>query len=326
MHAELGEALLQLAHDARHQAVGVQRLAAVVALQRRLEHRKQRQHRDAERARTPRRPVAGGRASGAARRASRRRPATTSWPSSTNTGRIRSLAWRRDSRTSVAAPGVAAQAPRAARGIGRRRQHGARFGRARTASRAVSLGDLFAATAADNRRDGLHRILWVKALHIVFVSSWFAGPVLPAAPVRQPRQRARRQPRRARAAADDGEEALPLLEPADGRRRSRSASCSGSATASASGPGSGWLHAKLAARRASRSATTTPAARCCASSSSSPTRAASAGSASSTKRRCCSSRRSSSWSSSSRSEPMPTGPMPRHRSSAVPLALAVRRR
>ena len=47
--AELREAILQRAHRARHQAIGVARLAAVGRLQRRLDHREQRQHRQAER-------------------------------------------------------------------------------------------------------------------------------------------------------------------------------------------------------------------------------------------------------------------------------------
>ena len=47
-HAEFGEALLQLAHDAGHQALGVERLAAVVELELLVDHREQRHHRDAE--------------------------------------------------------------------------------------------------------------------------------------------------------------------------------------------------------------------------------------------------------------------------------------
>jgi hypothetical protein len=43
--AQVGEALLQLAHRARHQAVGVGGLAAVGRLQRRVDHREQRHHR-----------------------------------------------------------------------------------------------------------------------------------------------------------------------------------------------------------------------------------------------------------------------------------------
>jgi hypothetical protein len=47
--AELGEALLEVAHGARHQAFGVGRLAAVGRLQRRFDDREQRHHRHAQR-------------------------------------------------------------------------------------------------------------------------------------------------------------------------------------------------------------------------------------------------------------------------------------
>jgi hypothetical protein len=46
--AQLGEALLQFAHRARHQAFGVGGLAAVGRLQRQLDHREQRHHRHAQ--------------------------------------------------------------------------------------------------------------------------------------------------------------------------------------------------------------------------------------------------------------------------------------
>jgi protoporphyrinogen IX oxidase len=68
----------------------------------------------------------------------------------------------------LAAPGVAAQATRAARGVGRRRRHGAILG---TASRR-GLGAFGATPIIDAMGSSF---LWVKALHIVFVSSWFAG-------------------------------------------------------------------------------------------------------------------------------------------------------
>jgi protoporphyrinogen IX oxidase len=64
----------------------------------------------------------------------------------------------------VAAPGFAAQAPRATRGEWRRRQHG------RDSRRALAL--LEAPPIIDRMASSF---LWVKALHIVFVSSWFAG-------------------------------------------------------------------------------------------------------------------------------------------------------
>src|ERR1035438_2749841 len=56
----------------------------------------------------------------------------------------------------LAAPGVATQAPRPAVRVGRRGLH---------------VGD---SMAPDNRLMG-SSLLWVKAFHIVFVSSWFAG-------------------------------------------------------------------------------------------------------------------------------------------------------
>ena len=45
-HAEFGKLLFQRPHHARHQAVGVGRFLAVVALERLIDHRKQGQHRD----------------------------------------------------------------------------------------------------------------------------------------------------------------------------------------------------------------------------------------------------------------------------------------
>ena len=60
-------------------------------------------------------------------------------------------------------------------------------------------------------------------------------PVLPAAAVRQPGHGAGRQPRRARAAAADGAQALPLHQPADGAGAGARPVCSGWATASAAG-------------------------------------------------------------------------------------------
>ena len=67
----------------------------------------------------------------------------------------------------IAAPGFAAQAPRAARGVGRRRQHGAILGTPLAAARGLR--------GATDNRPMASSFLWVKALHIVFVSSWFAG-------------------------------------------------------------------------------------------------------------------------------------------------------
>ena len=148
----------------------------------------------------------------------------------------------------------------------------------------------------------IRSMLWVKALHIVFVASWFAGLFyLPRLFVNLAIG-AGRQPCRARAAAADGAQAVPLLQPADGRRDRARPACCGWATASASGPGNDWLHAKLLLvvlrdrlpprlplAAAQVRAVRQPAQRALVSRLQ-------------RSRRCCCSPRSSCWSSSSRSD------------------------
>ena len=119
-HAQLGEALLQLAHGARHQAVGVERLAAVGA--------SSAPGRSPGTAPSPGCPARTHSSATGSRRSScrrctpgmrGRRPAPGRWPSSTNTGRIRSAGVQPVLAHQRAGERVAAQAARAAGGEGR---------------------------------------------------------------------------------------------------------------------------------------------------------------------------------------------------------------
>ena len=171
----------------------------------------------------------------------------------------------------IAAPGIAAQPPRPARRVGRGRFHG-RDSRPRT-------------PAADNRAMG-SSVLWVKAFHIVFVASWFAGLFylprifvnLASVPADSHAERERLLVMARKLYRFSGllmvvAIALGVCALARLRRRQGLRATTGCTPSSCS-----WSRP---------SATTTPAARCCASSRSSPTRRASAGSASSTRRRSC---------------------------------------
>jgi hypothetical protein len=125
--AEVGEALLQLADDARHEPLLVQRLASVGALQRLLEDGEERHHGDAQA-----HALLGDRIEAIERHAlhpRHRRHVLDDVLASEDEHRQDQVA-RVDARLAheVAAPAVAAQAPRAARRIGWRRQHGAILG------------------------------------------------------------------------------------------------------------------------------------------------------------------------------------------------------
>ena len=219
--------------------------------------------------------IAGDRACAARRPGIDATASLLPWPSSRNTGRIKSLGAEARLAHQLAAPGIAAQPPRPARGV----RAGA-FARRRD-SRPRTL-------RADNRSMG-SSVLWVKAFHIVFVSSWFAGLFyLPRIFVNL-----------ASVPADSHAERERLLvmarklyrftEPADGRGdRPRPRALARLRRRQGARQLLAARQARARGRR--RSATTMPAARCCASSRSSPTRRASAGFASSTRRRWCCSR------------------------------------
>ena len=118
--AEFGKRLLERAHGALREAVGIPRFARIEALRLGRRDRKQRERRNAERVRLAGDAQRARRSKAARRRASTAPARASSRPSRTNTGRIRSVGGQVGLAHQRAREGIAAHAARA----GMRIRHG----------------------------------------------------------------------------------------------------------------------------------------------------------------------------------------------------------